>query len=222
MEEQFSGACTMEIAAFDEFSKLLGDPAATAPFERVIFDTAPTGHTLRLLTLPSAWSEFIDSSTGGASCLGPLAGLEQQQALYAATVAQLADPERTTVVLVSRPEAAALREAERTRVELEALGVRNLHLALNGVLDAGDSDDPVARAMAQRGAAALAEMPAGLARLPVTTTPLLPIATLGLAALRRLADPEAAGPIPVTAESDCACPERLAGLLDTLAAQGTA
>ncbi|HYN78627.1 MAG TPA: TRC40/GET3/ArsA family transport-energizing ATPase, partial [Lamprocystis sp. (in: g-proteobacteria)] len=134
MEEQFSGACTVEIAAFDEFSKLLGEPAATAAFDHVIFDTAPTGHTLRLLTLPSAWSEFIDSSTGGASCLGPLAGLEQQKALYAATVAQLADPARTTLVLVSRPETAALREAERTREELAALGVSNLQLALNGVL----------------------------------------------------------------------------------------
>lgn len=220
MEEQFSGACTVEIAAFDEFSKLLGAPEATAEFDHVLFDTAPTGHTLRLLTLPSAWSEFIGSATGGASCLGPLAGLEQQKALYAATLARLSDPADTSLVLVSRPEAAALREAERTRGELEALGVRNLHLALNGVLDAGDSDDSVARAMAQRGAAALAEMPDGLTRLPVTTTPLLPIATLGLAALRRLADPEAAGPIPVMPESDGACPERLAGLLDTLASQG--
>lgn len=99
MEEQFSGACTVEIAAFDEFSKLLGDPAATAGFDHIVFDTAPTGHTLRLLTLPSAWSGFIASSTGGASCLGPLAGLEKQKALYAATVARLSDPAETTVVL---------------------------------------------------------------------------------------------------------------------------
>src|SRR5690606_14685535 len=101
-EEQFSGACTVEIAAFDEFSKLLGDPAATAGFDHVVFDTAPTGHTLRLLTLPSAWSGFIDSSTGGASCLGPLAGLEKQKALYAATVDRLADPAATAIILVAR------------------------------------------------------------------------------------------------------------------------
>lgn len=111
MEEQFSGACTVEIAAFDEFSKLLGQPESTADFDHVIFDTAPTGHTLRLLTLPSAWSEFIADSTGGASCLGPLAGLEKQKALYAATVQRLSDPTQTTVVLVSRPDTAALREA---------------------------------------------------------------------------------------------------------------
>ena len=122
MEEQFSGACTVEIAAFDEFSKLLGDASATADFDHVIFDTAPTGHTLRLLTLPSAWSGFISSSTGGASCLGPLAGLEKQKALYAATVARLTDASLTRVILVSRPEAAALREAERTRKELAGFG----------------------------------------------------------------------------------------------------
>jgi arsenite/tail-anchored protein-transporting ATPase len=102
MEEQFSGACTVEIAAFDEFAKLLGEPAATADFDHVIFDTAPTGHTLRLLTLPSAWSGYIDSNQGGASCLGPLAGLEKQKALYAATVDRLADPAET--VSFSSPE----------------------------------------------------------------------------------------------------------------------
>ena len=113
---------------------------ATTEFDHVIFDTAPTGHTLRLLTLPSAWSGFIASSTGGASCLGPLAGLEKQKALYAATVARLADPAKTTVVLVSRAERSALREAERTRGELAELGVSNLRLAINGVFAAAPGD----------------------------------------------------------------------------------
>ncbi|CAA7618293.1 arsenical pump-driving ATPase [Magnetospirillum sp. UT-4] len=184
MEEQFSGACTVEIAAFDEFAKLLGDADTTAGFDHVIFDTAPTGHTLRLLTLPSAWSGFIASSTGGASCLGPLAGLERQKALYAATVARLSDPATTTVVLVSRPEASALREAERTRGELAELGVANLRLALNGVFDGGG--DAIADAMTARGRAALAGMPAGLAALPRSETALMPVGTVGLAALRRL------------------------------------
>lgn len=223
MEEQFSGACTVEIAAFDEFSKLLGDPAATRDFDHVIFDTAPTGHTLRLLTLPSAWDEFIDSSTGGASCLGPLAGLEKQKALYAATVRQLADAAKTTVVLVSRPEPAALREAERTRAELAALGVTHQRLAINGVFDAaasGDAaSDPVAGAMARRMAAALAAMPAGLAGLPRTTTPFVPLGTVGLDALRRLASSAPATPI-ILAEAATDLPRGLAGLLDAIAARG--
>ncbi len=187
MEEQFSGACTVEIAAFDEFSKLLGDPTATAGFDHIVFDTAPTGHTLRLLTLPSAWSGFIASTTGGASCLGPLAGLEKQKALYAATVARLSDPTETTVVLVSRAETAALAEAERTRAELAELGVCNLRLAINGLFAAAVPGDEIADAMTRRAAAALAAMPAALAELPGSTTPFVPRGTVGLDALRALA-----------------------------------
>ena len=190
MEEQFSGACTVEIAAFDEFAKLLGDPVATADFDHVIFDTAPTGHTLRLLTLPSAWTEFIASSTGGASCLGPLAGLETQKALYAATVAQLSDPSMTTVILVSRPERSALREAERTRGELAELGVTNLNLALNGVFVTAKPGDTIADAMTARGLDAVASMPAGLANLRHTETPFLPKGTVGLEALRGMGIPQ--------------------------------
>ena len=190
MEEQFSGACTVEIAAFDEFSKLLGDPTTTQAFDHVIFDTAPTGHTLRLLTLPSAWDEFISSSTGGASCLGPLAGLEKQKKLYAATVARLSNPHETTVILVSRPERASLREAERTRAELIALGVSNLQRVINGVFIAQAPGDAIADAMSQRAAVALAEMPVGLAALPAATIEFLPKGTVGLEALRAMAHPE--------------------------------
>ena len=132
IEEQLSGACTVEIAAFDEFAKLLGDSDVTSGFDYVIFDTAPTGHTLRLLQLPAAWSGFIDTNVGGTSCLGPLAGLQAQHDLYDNTVRALCDREKTTVYLVTRPESSALAEAERTRHELEALGLRNQRLIVNG------------------------------------------------------------------------------------------
>ena len=133
MEEQFSGSCTLEIAAFDEFAKLLGDDNATSMFDHVIFDTAPTGHTLRLLTLPSAWSGFMDTNTSGTSCLGPLAGLQAQQAIYKQTVRALGDETTTTLVLVTRPEPSAFHEAQRTSEELQILGVNNQHLLVNGV-----------------------------------------------------------------------------------------
>jgi len=155
MEEQLSGACTMEIAAFDEFSRLLGDSTATVDYDHVIFDTAPTGHTLRLLSLPGAWAGFLASSTSGNSCLGPLAGLEKQRGIYAQAVALLADGSQTTLLLVSRAQKAALAEAERTSNELATLGVRNQRLILNGLFEAAVAD-PVAQSLARRGADALA------------------------------------------------------------------
>lgn len=222
MEEQFSGACTVEIAAFDEFSKLLGDKSATSGFDHVIFDTAPTGHTLRLLTLPSAWSGFIASSTGGASCLGPLAGLEKQKTLYAATVARLSDTTLTTVILVSRPESASLREAERTRGELTELGVKNLHLAINGLFSAVIKGDVVADAMTRRGAEALSSMSDELALLPGSSTPLVPRGTVGLGALRELINPELTQHIKQIVPSDeqLQLPPTLTSLVDELESKG--
>jgi len=197
MEEQLSGACTVEIAAFNEFTSLLADPAITRRFDHVIFDTAPTGHTLRLLSLPTAWSGFIETSSHGASCLGPLAGLEHQREQYATTVRTLADPARTTVVLVSRPEPSALREAARTGEELRALGIANQELVLNGLL-AADPDDPVAAAFAGRQREALAQLPATLRHLPTITVPLVRTDLMGVEALRALrgSGPGPAAPDP--------------------------
>ena len=187
MEEQLSGACTMEIAAFDEFSRLLGQPEATVEFDHVIFDTAPTGHTLRLMTLPTAWTGFLDSSTTGNSCLGPLAGLEKQRVIYENAVAALANGERTTLVLVSRAQRAALTEAERTSDELAAIGVRNQRLILNGLFEAVDAD-PVALALQQRGTAALANADAFLNRMRVSKVPLRANNLVGIPALRALTE----------------------------------
>lgn len=188
IEEQLSGACTLEIAAFDIFAHLLADPGATSDFEHVVFDTAPTGHTLRLLALPRAWSDFLITNTTGSSCLGPLAGLEAQRALYEGAVAALSDGGRTTLVLVSRPEPSALAEAERTRAELDAIGLSNQQLVLNGVFTAS-SDDPVAAAVQRRQRSALDGLPPELSRLPNLVVPLQPFAPVGLQALGRLFEP---------------------------------
>lgn len=201
MEEQFSGSCTLEIAAFDEFSRLLGDPTATAAFDHVIFDTAPTGHTLRLLTLPSAWDGFMEQNTTGTSCLGPLAGLQDQQKLYQESVKALGDPAVTTLVLVARAEASALREAARTSGELAELGVRNQHLVVNGVFHAIDSSDPYAVALEQRGSAALRAMPEVLKSFPQTIVPLSPNGILGIESLRHLGQVDPANVDSSTVES---------------------
>ena len=208
MEEQLSGACTMEIAAFDEFSKLLGDPLEAKDYDHVIFDTAPTGHTLRLLSLPGAWSGFLASSTTGSSCLGPLAGLERQRGIYERALASLSDGSKTTLVLVSRAQKAALLEAERTSNELSAIGVRNQRLILNGIFEAAGSD-PVALALERRGAEALSGAREFLGRMPLCQVPLRFRNLVGIPALRSLlqsgleesgADlvPERVGDVPAT------------------------
>ena len=186
MEEQLSGACTTEIAAFDEFTGLLERTGTEQAFDHVIFDTAPTGHTLRLLQLPTAWTNFFDSTTSGASCLGPLSGLEKQRHQYADAVATLADKETTTVVLVARPQAAALEEAARTSHELGLLGIGNQRLIINSVMPGGESPDPVARAIRERERKALANIPAAIATLPREIVPLKPCNLVGLPALRAM------------------------------------
>jgi len=220
MEEQFSGACTVEIAAFDEFSALIGAPEKTQDFDHVIFDTAPTGHTLRLLSLPSAWNGFIESSTGGASCLGPLAGLEQQRHLYAASVAQLADPKQTTVILVSRAETASLREAERTCSELKDLNISNQVLVINGLFQAKTPGDVIADAMTQRAQQALAAMPNNLGALPRFVTAFMPKGLVGIAALRALSKPEAAEANVTTSDLPLPALPSLHKLIDDLEAGG--
>ena len=218
MEEQLSGACTVEVAAFNEFTAVLAAPQTTAEFDHVIFDTAPTGHTLRLLTLPSAWSGYVDEHPAGASCLGPLAGLDQRREQYAAAVATLADPALTTLVLVSRAEDSALREAARASAELAALGVANQQLVLNGLVrDPGE--DPAALAFTERQSAALRGTPAQLTPLPAAAVELIAGDVTGLAALRRLTG---AAPAPIADQADTAAIDLpgLDELIDELHAAG--
>jgi len=186
VEEQLSGACTMEIAAFDEFSRLLGDPKATESFDHVIFDTAPTGHTLRLLTLPKAWTGFLNTNTSGTSCLGPLAGLDKQRAVYGATLAALSDTARTTLVLVSRAQKAALKEAQRASRELSLLGLTNQRLILNGLFKTLHRGDRLAMAMEKRDREALQEYDAWMAGMPVTRVDLKARNVVGIECLRTL------------------------------------
>ncbi len=187
IEEQLSGACTTEIAAFDEFTALLTDVELLDGYDHIVFDTAPTGHTIRLLQLPGAWSGFLEAGKGDASCLGPLAGLDKQRERYGAAVAALADPERTRLVLVARPQHGSLREVSRTHAELAAIGLQRQHLVINGVLPAAEAaTDPLAAAIHERETQALAALPASLRDLPRDELPLKAFNLVGLEALEEL------------------------------------
>ena len=186
MEEQLSGSCTVEIAAFNEFSDFITDAQKQLEFDHIIFDTAPTGHTLRMLQLPSAWSTFISESTHGASCLGQLSGLEERKEIYKKAVGTLSDTGTTRLMLVSRPEIAPLKEAARSSHELQLLGIKNQILIINGVLKQLDKNDSVSSQLHERQQKALQSMPAELSGYPLYHVPLRSYNLSSIANIRRM------------------------------------
>lgn len=192
--EQLSGSCTSEVASFNEFTALLADPTATADYDHVVFDTAPTGHTIRLLQLPGNWTDYLDAGKGDASCLGPMSGLEKSRATYRAAVAALTDPESTRLVLVARPQASTLREIARTQAELAELGIGASALVVNGILPDDQSGDELHAAIQRREHEALDAMPASLSQLPIDRISLKSVNMVGLDALTRLFSDDQADP----------------------------
>ena len=191
IEEELSGSCTVEVAAFNEFVVLLTDPQVASAYDHVVFDTAPTGHTLRLLALPAAWTGFLETNTAGVTCVGPVSALGQAQESYAGSLATLRDPDLTTMVLVTRPEASALAEAARASHELGELAMTHQRLIVNGVFTAAGNGDALATARQDREKDALATLPTVWAHaLSVDTVPLLPRSPMGVDGLRAVVRPQ--------------------------------
>lgn len=203
MEEQLSGACTTEIAAFDEFTEWLTQEEHASTFDHILFDTAPTGHTLRLMQLPGAWNDYLEANRSGTSCLGPLSGLAKQKSQYAMAVSRLTDAALTKIVLVSRPQRSALQEAARTSSELSQLGIHNQHFVVNGLLPTPSTNDSLALAIYKQQSAALREMPDTLQHLPMDQIPLHLHNMVGLEALRQFfaETPQAIGDVPSSSSS---------------------
>ncbi|MGJ7921739.1 arsenical pump-driving ATPase [Neobacillus sp. LXY-4] len=186
MEEQLSGACTVEIAAFDEFTYLLSDPSIVEAYDHIIFDTAPTGHTLRLLQLPTAWSGFLEESTHGASCLGPLSGLTEKKETYSKTMDALSDSTKTTLILVARPDESSLFEANRASKELKEIGIINQLLVINGVMQSYLSEDEISSALYHRQRNALKNIPNDLKQVITYSLPYVAYSLTGVENLRHL------------------------------------
>jgi arsenite-transporting ATPase len=189
IREELSGACTTEIAAFDEFARYVAGDGENQPYDVIVFDTAPTGHTLRLLELPAAWSEFIESNPDGASCIGPSSALKTSQARYQKVVDRLKDKDATTIYLVTRPDGSALREADRSGQELKQMGLANQLLLINGYFEPVDESDPFAQKMKEMADHTLENMPARLKEMKQITFPLRPYNLLGVEKLRKVFEP---------------------------------
>ena len=185
MEEQLSGACTVEIAGFNEFSKYVGDEEIITQYEHVILDTAPTGHTLRLLSLPSAWNDFIADNSTGSSCLGPVSGLSAYKKLYDSVVENLKDASQTLLILVARAEKLSLIEAANASKELALQGMQNQHLVINGIFNQ-ESDDHIAHAFYTKSCEAIKSLPSSLQGIEKTEVGFYPQGVVGLDSLTQV------------------------------------
>ena len=221
MEEQLSGACTVEIAAFDEFTGFLTNSEIVAQYDHIIFDTAPTGHTLRLLQLPTAWNGFLEESTHGASCLGPLSGLADKKELYSKAVSALSDPTKTTLILVTRPDVSALLEANRASNELKEIGIKNQMLVINGLLQQHNEEDEVSSAFYNRQRNALKQIPENLLETTIYSLPYVPYSLTGVDNLRNLFKSYELPPTESSIENPALNLPRLKEVIDDFSANGT-
>lgn len=227
IEEQLSGACTVEIAAFNEFTRFIGDDSAARDYDHVVLDTAPTGHTLRLLSLPAAWNDFVIANTSGSSCLGPLSGLKDQRLVYERALKSLTNSQKTLLILVARAEEITLKEAARASAELFGIGMKNQHLIINGLFQT-TSSDPVAKAFSLKAEAALAAIPERLARLPRTVVGFNPQGLTGLKTIQEnvrgkliISDPDIVEKLRIGSNRLLTQTGRWEKLLDSLEERGT-
>ena len=188
IEEQMSGPCTAEVAAFDRFTDFLDIPSHNGhAFDVVIFDTAPTGHTIRLLELPAEWSQSIDAASEGSgqTCIGPAAAIQDAKRKYERALATMRDSEQTTFTFVLQPEAIAIKETLRATAELAKLDIHTHQLIVNGIIPPGETTNPLFGARAEMQARYLKQIDAEI-NLPSRRMVLLPGEIKGLDRLQEV------------------------------------
>ena len=221
MEEQLSGACTVEIAAFDEFTGFLTNREIVNQYDHIIFDTAPTGHTLRLLQLPTAWNGFLEESTHGASCLGPLSGLADKKELYSNAVSALSDSAKTTLILVTRPDVSSLLEADRASRELKEIGIKNQMLIINGLLQNHNEEDEISSAFYRRQRDALKQIPESLKETITYSLPYVSYSLTGVENLRNLFKPFKISNLALDTKNDSVNLPGLKAVIEDFSTNGT-
>ncbi len=181
MREELDSPCTEEMAAFDQFIEL----ASRDTFDVTVFDTAPTGHTLRLLELPIDWSRQIDVKVFAS--VDTAAADDVAKASFSRVIEMMRDPAKSTFAFVMYPESTPIVEAGRAISELGSLGIPLGLVVANMVLPDEACRTPYALARRQMQQAYLADIEARFA-VPVLEIPLLDDEVVGLDRLGELLD----------------------------------
>lgn len=206
---------TLETALLDRLVDVLG--WCPQRYDRIVVDTAPTGHTLRLLALPTVLGPWLDGLVRQRERVAdtdrmlaamtrrdtPTGGADDRLAARRTALRETRARLESDAVfhLVTVPERLPVAETLRSATALHAGGMAVGRVLVNRILPA--SMDPFLRERGEEQARRLTELEHGLAELPgaraaeapgVVRLPHLPHDALSTADLAALAAPlEAAG-----------------------------
>ena len=190
LKEQLNSPCVEEVAAFNKFIEFMNQPE----YDVVIFDTAPTGHTLRLLELPGSWSREIDR--GGSTCIGPSSSLQGANAGYKKALSLLQDTNRTSFIFVLKPEMSSLLETGRSLKELSTLGIKGTCLIINGVLPEQACTDGFFRAIKETENGIIEQINREYGSIPRLLYPMMDTEVIGLVSLEAVGKALYEGAVP--------------------------
>lgn len=133
--DAISTPCAEEMATFDQFVGFLENPKSQV----IVFDTAPTGKTLRELAMPFDWAGYIEKQIRDGKELALLLkmddssfeSLNRDKQRYENALAVLRDPINTIFSLVLLPERLPVEETRSAMNGLDKLGIPVQALVIN-------------------------------------------------------------------------------------------